>query len=63
MSGNPQGDYDGWRWISTKGERLPLCGGAHRVLDHAGVFFIGLTYPRTMDYELAGFRSACILNE
>jgi hypothetical protein len=59
----PQGDYDGWRWISTKGERLPLCGGAHRALDHAGVFFIGLTYPRTMDYELAGFRSACILNE
>lgn len=59
----PQGDYDGWRWINTKGERLPLCGGAHRALDHAGVFFIGLTYPRSMDYELVGFRSACILNE
>lgn len=59
----PQGVYDGWRWISTKGERLPLCGGAHRALDHAGVFFVGLTYPRTMNYDLAGFRSAFVLDD
>lgn len=59
----PQGKYDGWRWIKVKGECLPLCGGAHRALNHAGVFFVGLTYPRTMNYELAGFRSAYILNE
>lgn len=60
---NPLADYDGWRWIKTKGECLPLSGGAHRALDHAGVFFVGLTYPRTMNYDLAGFRAACILND
>lgn len=58
---NPQGVYDGWRWIKTKGECFPLSGGAHRALNHAGVFFTGLTYPRTKDYDLVGFRSACIV--
>lgn len=48
----------GWRWISTKGECLPLCGGAYRAVDHAGVFFCGTTHPRTMNYELTGFRIA-----
>ncbi|HEX2946804.1 MAG TPA: hypothetical protein VHT96_12700 [Clostridia bacterium] len=57
------GLYDGWRWIKTEGECLPLCGGAHRVQNHAGVYFLGMTYPRTKNYELAGFRSACILKD
>ena len=47
----------GWRWIHTSGEALPLCGGGHRADDHAGVFFVGATYPRTKDYELTGFRA------
>lgn len=51
------GEYDGWRWIKTEGECLPLCGGAHKALDHAGIFFVGMTYPRSHDYNLAGFRS------
>lgn len=59
---NPKGTYDGWRWIKTHGECLPLCGGAHHALHHAGVFFVGLTYPREKDYNLVGFRSACIIN-
>jgi len=46
----------GWRWISTYGEVLPLCGGGFRADDHAGVFFVGATYPRTKDYNLTGFR-------
>lgn len=46
----------GWRWISTYGEALPLCGGGYRADDHAGVFFVGATYPRTKDYNLTGFR-------
>ena len=49
-----------WRWINTQGECLPLCGGASRALDHAGIFFMGLTYPRSHKYTLAGFRSAYI---
>jgi hypothetical protein len=51
-----QGYELGWRWISTQGETIPLCGGAYRADDHAGVFFAGMTYPRTKDYELTGFR-------
>ncbi|HPF86536.1 MAG TPA: hypothetical protein PK537_00615 [Candidatus Limiplasma sp.] len=47
----------GWRWISTTGEVLPLCGGAFRAEDHAGVFFVGATYPRTKDYALTGLRA------
>lgn len=47
----------GWRWISTTGEMMPLCGGASRADDHAGVFFMGATYPRTKNYDLTGFRA------
>ena len=53
---NREGYELGWRWISTHGEALPLCGGAYRADDHAGVFFTGMTYPRTKNYELTGFR-------
>lgn len=49
----------GWRWISTEGEGMPLCGGACKALNHAGVFFVGATYPRTQDYGLTGFRFVC----
>lgn len=52
--------YDGWRWIKSQGECLPLCGGGYRALDHAGIFFVGLTYPRTQNYNLTGFRSVYI---
>lgn len=52
--------YDGWRWIKSRGECLPLCGGGYRALDHAGIFFVGLTYPRTHNYNLTGFRSVCV---
>lgn len=51
----------GWRWITTEGEALPLCGGGYWANDHAGVFFVGATYPRTKDYALTGFR-ACYHN-
>lgn len=47
----------GWRWIHTGGETMPLCGGAFRADDHAGVFFVGMTYPRSKNYELTGFRA------
>jgi hypothetical protein len=46
----------GWRWISNRGEAMPLCGGANRALNHAGVFFVGASYPRAKNYELTGFR-------
>jgi hypothetical protein len=47
----------GWRWITTEGEAFPLCGGGYWANDHAGVFFVGATYPRTKDYALTGFRA------
>jgi hypothetical protein len=57
----PDEDYgSGWRWIKNEGENLPFCGGAHKVTDHAGIFFVGMTYPRTHRYELSGFRSAYV---
>lgn len=46
----------GWRWVNTEGEVMPLCGGAYGALDHAGVFFAGVTKPRKDDYTLAGVR-------
>ena len=52
--------YDGWRWINPDGECFPLSGGGYHADNHAGVFFVGLTYPREKDYGLVGFRSACI---
>ena len=53
---NREGYGLGWRWITTYGEATPLCGGANRADDHAGVFFVGATYPRTKNYNLTGFR-------
>ncbi len=54
---NREGYGLGWRWISTYGETAPLCGGGYRADDHAGVFFVGATYPRTKNYDLTGFRA------
>lgn len=54
-------DYGpGWRWIKNSGECLPLCGGGNKADDHAGIFFVGMTYPRDHRYGLAGFRSVYI---
>lgn len=50
----------GWRWVNTQGEALPLSGGAYRVVDHAGVFFVGITKARVVDYPLAGVRSVWV---
>lgn len=47
----------GWRWISTEGEALPLSGGAFRIMNHSGIFFLGITKPRDVDYELSGVRT------
>ena len=47
----------GWRWISTDGEALPLSGGAFRIMNHSGIFFLGLTKPHNVDYELSGVRT------
>lgn len=46
----------GWRWINTEGECLPLCGGAFRIADHSGIFFMGVTKPRDVNYALSGMR-------
>lgn len=55
----PVEGVEGWRRIDTTGETMPLCGGAYRVEDHGGVFFMG-TKPRHADYHLAGMRSVFI---
>ncbi|WP_321003859.1 hypothetical protein [Eisenbergiella porci] len=49
-------EASGWRWVNTEGEMMPLCGGAYGVLDHAGIFFAGMTKPRKEDYKFAGVR-------
>lgn len=46
----------GWRWVATEGEVVPLSGGAYRALDHAGIFFSGITKPGNRDYSLSGIR-------
>lgn len=46
----------GWRWILPQGETLPLSGGAYLALDHAGIFFTGITKSRHADYTLGGMR-------
>ena len=46
----------GWRWINTEGEAMPLSGGAFRITDHSGMFFMGVTKPRNIDYRLSGVR-------
>jgi hypothetical protein len=54
-------DYGpGWRWIKNSGECLPLCGGGNKADDHAGIFFVGMTYPRNHRYGLAGFRTVYV---
>ena len=56
----PQADLPaeaGWRWIATDGEALPLSGGAFRIMNHSGIFFLGLTKPHNVDYELSGVRT------
>ena len=35
---------------------MPLSGGAYKAIDHAGVFFTGITKPREERYQLAGMR-------
>ncbi len=50
----------GWRWVGTKGECYPLCGGASAAIDHAGIFFVGMTYTKEHKYLHSGFRSAYI---
>lgn len=57
---NRAGCGTGWRWIATEGETLPLCGGAYRVINHAGIFFAGMTKTRMEHYALTGFRSVYI---
>ena len=54
------GPRAGWRWISTEGECMPLCGGAFRIADHSGMFFMGVTKPRDVDYALSGMRCVYI---
>lgn len=50
----------GWRWINTKGEAMPLCGGAFRIMNHSGLFFMGVTKQRDVNYPLSGVRSVYI---
>lgn len=53
-----QGEQEitGWRWVDTEGEVMPLCGGAYGAVDHAGIFFAGVTKRRNEDYTLGGVR-------
>lgn len=53
----------GWRWVSTLGEMVPLCGGAYGALHHSGIFFAGMTKPADQDYSLSGMRSIWISPE
>lgn len=55
----PGGDYGGdGHYMNNSGERLPLCGGSWFSTSGAGVFFVGLGYPRSYSYAYFGFRSA-----
>ncbi len=49
-----------WRWVDTQEEVMPLCGGAYKALDHAGIFFTGMTKNRKENYTLAGVRCVYI---
>ena len=53
----------GWRWINTEGEAMPLCGGAFRIMNHSGLFFMGVTKPRNVNYGLSGMRCVYIAPE
>lgn len=54
---------EGWRWVCTEGEFMPICGGAYRAVDHGGIFFTGMTKPRNSIYTMAGVRCAYVVPE
>ncbi len=55
----PGGDYGGdGHYMNNSGERLPICGGDWASASNAGVFFVGLSNPRSNSYTIIGFRSA-----
>ena len=57
----PAGDYGGdYHYMNPEGERLPFCGGSWSYGANAGVFFVGLTYPRSTANGYVGFRSAYV---
>lgn len=57
----PGGDYaSDYHWVNTRGERLPFCGGRWGDGASAGVFSVGLNYPRSYVLWDIGFRSAYV---
>lgn len=55
----PGGDYGGdGHYMNNSGERLPICGGYWGGTSDAGVFLVGLYYPRSHSSASIGFRSA-----
>jgi hypothetical protein len=54
---NRAGLGHGWRWVRAQGEAMPMCGGAHRAEDHAGIFFVGASKRRDEYSPYSGFRS------
>lgn len=55
----PGGDYGGdGHYMNNSGERLPFCGGLWNGTSSAGVFNVGLNYPRSDSPAHVGFRSA-----
>lgn len=55
----PGGDYGGdGHYMNNSGERLPICGGCWGSTSGAGVFRVGLAYPRSDSGANVGFRSA-----
>lgn len=55
----PGGDYGGdGHYMNNSGERLPRCGGYWGDSSGAGVFGVGLDYPRSNSFTSFGFRSA-----
>lgn len=57
----PNGDYGGdLHWMNPTGERLPVCGGGWYAGAYAGVFTVGLNYPRSYAAAAVGFRSAFV---
>lgn len=55
----PGGDYGGdGHYMNNSGERLPICGGGWYNTSNAGVFYVGLSNPRSYSSATIGFRSA-----
>lgn len=52
------GEPEAYIYADTDGERLPLCGGGWSGTGSAGVFYVGLGYPRSHSFASIGFRSA-----